>query len=123
MIRMVCCAVIVPVLIALTPTVRAGELDRESTPAKKSVAMRAPSGGSELDSESPQSAHGWRWGHRHWGGWGGWGWGGFGPARFSYFNFGFPAFYQPWGFSSGFSLSFGYRSFFPTYFYSPFFWW
>jgi hypothetical protein len=51
------------------------------------------------------------------------GWGGFYPGRFSYFNFGFPAFYRPWGFYNGFSLGFGYRSFFPTYYYSPLFWW
>jgi hypothetical protein len=114
-------------VIAVAPTVRAGELDRESAPVMRSTAMSAPSGGSELDKESPQSAHGWRWGgwgwgHR-WGGWGGWGWGGFYPARSSYFNFGFPAFYRPWGFYNGFSLSFGYRSFFPAYYYSPLFWW
>jgi hypothetical protein len=137
MLRTTVCALALAAVVALAPAARAGELDRESAPTKKSVAMSAPTGGSEMDKESPQAAYGWHYGHRwggwgwghRWGGWGGWGggwgglgWGGFYPARFSYFNFGFPGFYRPWGFYNGFSLGFGYRSFFPTY-YSPLFWW
>lgn len=116
MLRATVCAVMVAVI---APAARAGELDNEAAPVAKAPAVAAAApGGSEMDRESPQAAHGWRWGG-HWGP--RWGWGGFYPARFSYFNIGFGSpFYRPFGFSFGF----GYRPFFPAYYYAPFgYWW
>jgi hypothetical protein len=111
-------------LAAVAPGARAGELDRELPAAAAAVTVAsavAPSG-SEMDRESPQSAHGWRWGwgRPYYGGWG-WGLGGYYPASVSYFNIGFgPAFYRPFGYYGGFyNFGFGYRSFYPAY-YAPF---
>src|SRR5262245_58722908 len=131
-------AIVCTLALAAGPVARAGELDRETAVAGTSPAVAVTIGGSELDRESPQPAHGWRWGvpfHAPWG------WGGFFPARVSFFGFGFspfysfhsfrsfgfyPGFYRPFGFYPGFHGGFGFGSpFFPT-FYSPFgfrYWW
>ena|SRR5262245_25273521 len=112
----------------------AGELDRESVPATRPAVAASP-GGSELDSESPQSAYKYRGFYPgYYGGFGvpfyG-GFGGFYPARVSFgFSFGFgPSFYayRPFGFYNGFyggfspfysGFGFPYRPYFP--YYAPF---
>ena len=127
MFRVTICALTL-VLAGTGGTGRAGELDREAAPAKKVAVSPAatPAGGSEMDSESPQSACGWGWGRPYYG----WGWGGFYPARVSYFNIGFgPGFYgyTPFGFYNSFYGGFGfsYRSYYSAF--APFgyygYWW
>ncbi|WP_439624578.1 hypothetical protein [Gemmata sp.] len=98
MLRLVMCA-----LLAMTfgGTAGAGELDRESGPARVSVLNGTPApalvAGAEMDNESPSQSHYWR------GGWGGyysfraptgWGWGGY-PG---YWGWGYPglAAYRGW---------------------------
>ena len=128
-------AIVCTLALAVTPAVRAGELDREAAPAttpapvaKPTPVAAATTGGSEMDRESPQSAHGWRWGGYYGPGWG---WGGYSYGfRAPYFGYGFsPAFYypyRPFGFYNGFYGGFGYGyPYFPAY-YSPFvyrYWW
>jgi hypothetical protein len=86
-------------LLGLGTAVRAGELDRESAPAKPVVAAAPdlaakPATGTEMDRESPQPAHRWRgvWGFGPY-----YRWGGFYPAGF------YRPFYPGFGFYSGFS--------------------
>jgi hypothetical protein len=123
-------------------TARAGELDRESSRAVPSfsaataqaAADLAHTSGSEMDRESPQSSHGWRWGVPHYGwgwGWGG-GWGGF-YRPYIGFGFGYPGYfgYRPFGFYSpfytGYYSAFGwpYHAYFPAYYHAPaaYGWW
>lgn len=126
MIRTIVCVL---ALVASGAIARAGELDREFASTPKPSVTASP-GGSELDQESPQPAHGWRGYYPYY--YGGWGvpyyggWGGFYPARVSFgFSFG-PSFYayRPFGFYNGFSggyyggFGFPYRSYFP--YYAPF---
>jgi hypothetical protein len=120
MLRATVCAL---ALAAGVPVASAGELDRESpqAPTLAATAKATGPGGSELDRESPQDAHGWRWGGPRF--YGGWGWGGFYPGPVSYFGFGSPFYYRPWGF-----YNFGYYPpFFPaySYYYMPvgYGWW
>jgi hypothetical protein len=93
MFRVIVCAL----ALAVGPVVRAGELDRETAVAGTPPAVVATNGGSELDRESPQSAHGWRWRAAYFGAWG---WGGYYPVP--YFGFApafYPSFaYPPFGF-------------------------
>jgi hypothetical protein len=108
----------------------ADELDQEFAPKTTPAApvATAPAGGTELDSESPQAAHGWRggWGYGYGYGSGFYGYGrGFGytPVAYSagfyrpyYGGFGFgysPGFYRSSYVSTGFYGGFGgYRSFY-----------
>jgi hypothetical protein len=102
MTRHMLCALL---LLGLGTTVRAGELDRESAPAKPAVATTTPdlaatpATGSEMDRESPQPAHRWRgaWGFGPY-----YGWGGFYPVSF------YRPFYPAFGYSPAF---YSYRTF------------
>ena len=120
-------AIVCTLALAVAPVVRAGELDRETAMTKTSQAVAAPTGGSELDRESPQASHGWRWGGYYGPGWG---WGGYSFGfRAPYFGFapGFSSFYsfRTFGFP-GYYGGFGYAyPYFPAY-YAPFgysYWW
>jgi hypothetical protein len=111
-------------LFAGASAVRAGELDREPVPAAKASVVASSLGGSELDRESPQTAHGWRWGNPYFYGPGP-GWVGYYPARWSYLSFGFGASfypYRPFGFYNGFlgdyygGSGFLFPAYFPTYY-------
>ena len=105
------------VLLAIGTAVRAGELDRDPAPAGKSAPAAA--GGTEMDRESPQPAHGWRGYYAPYVG-PGWGWGGYSPYGVSYGGFGFTSAYRPIGFGgyyggfggyyggySGYGISYG----------------
>jgi hypothetical protein len=82
---------------------RAGEQDNDRAGPRPATAVTtAAAGGSELDRESPDQSHGWRW-RRGWG-WGG-GWTvGYAPA----FGYGYSSFAYP-------AYGFGYSSFYPSY--------
>src|SRR4051794_7366033 len=117
MLRAIFCALTLTLILAVSPAVRAGELDREAGATAAPAAGASATGGSELDRESPQSAHGWRWGGAYHGGWG---WGGF--YRAPYFSFGYSpfysySFYRPFGFY-GYYNAFAYPYF--SAYYSPF---
>lgn len=94
MLRIVTCGI----LLLAVSTARAGEMDREGTPAKAPVAAKATTAAAtEMDKESPTPAH-WCCKYKHWGYgvgyYGGWGFGGFYPS-FS-IGFGYPGFYAPY---------------------------
>jgi hypothetical protein len=111
-------------LFAFSSATLAGELDRESSSKSNppmvvaSSPAKAPQAGTELDRESPQSAH---HGHGGWGGFhGGWGYGGgWGGYRGGW---GYGGFYRPFGFYRPYSMFYG--GFYPyaSFGYSPFGW-
>ncbi|HEY2785969.1 MAG TPA: hypothetical protein VGJ05_13445 [Fimbriiglobus sp.] len=93
-------------LACASASARAGELDKESTPAKIQLSVKAPTAApTEMDEESPTPAH-------HWHGYAGYRVGfGYGFGYGSYFGGWGYSFYQPY-----FGFGFGY----PAFFYSPY---
>lgn len=85
------------IVLAMGNGLRADEMDRDIRARGGTTAIaKSPIGGSELDRESPDQSHGWRWRH-------GWGYGvGWGVSYFPTCSFGsFYASSYGWGHWNG----------------------